>query len=149
MGRPCSYPGEGSRTWLIVVFTGHIIICEESEKNCNVTIGQVAYNSRLGNQQEIFAQILFNIISIMKHLFVKNSDVHFLQIRQIFYSQAIPTLKISMNGKLHCVLLIRCWERSIGSSGCKLSPHERRNGVQWFPPTGDRFETASIYNGIC
>ena len=24
--------GEGSRTWLIVVFTGHIIICEESEK---------------------------------------------------------------------------------------------------------------------
>lgn len=38
-GKTVLISGEGSRTWLIVVFTGHIIICEESEKNCNVTIG--------------------------------------------------------------------------------------------------------------
>ena len=57
----------------------------------------------------------------------------------------IPDACVSQNCVKHWVYTTEYWL----ASGCKLSPYERRNGVQWFSPTGDRFESASIYNGIC
>lgn len=146
MGRPCSYPGEGSRTWLIVVFTGHIIICEESEKNCNVTIGQVACNSRLGNQQEIFAQILFNIIPIMKHLFAKkNLTFSFLQIRQIFTNDSDIENLNEWQVTLHSFNPVLGYAISIDAKGFnipRITLHTRCLRVP------ELCETLGLYDGV-